>query len=64
MKFVTHNDRILRHRAIQVKSTDTKWNWSFALQVKSSRGILLLGNKCTDIADIGHANQELSGISV
>ena len=44
-------DRILRHRSIQVKSSDTKWNWSFASPVKSLRGILLLGKKKTDIAD-------------
>ena len=45
MDFSIMFDRILRHRAIQVKSTDTKWNWSFASPVKSLRGILLLGKK-------------------
>ena len=51
MDFSVLFDRILRHRAIQVKSTDTKWNWSFASPVKSLRGILLLGKKKTDISD-------------
>ena len=51
MDFSIMFDRILRHRAIQVKSTDTKWNWSFASPVKSLRGILLLGKKKTNIAD-------------
>ena len=51
MDFSVMFDRILRHRAIQVKSTDTKWNWSFASPVKSLRGILLLGKKKTNIAD-------------
>ena len=51
MDFSIMFDRILRHRAIQVKSTDTKWNWSFASPVKSLRGILVLGKKKTNIAD-------------
>ena len=51
MDFSVMFDRILRHRAIQVKSTDTKWNWSFASPVKSLRGILLLGKKKTNVAD-------------
>ena len=44
-------DKIVRHRAIQVKGTDTKGNWSFASPVKLLRGILLLGKKKTDISD-------------
>ena len=51
MDFSIMFDRILRHRSIQVKSTDTKWNWSFASPVKSLRGILLVGKKKADIAD-------------
>ena len=51
MDFSVMFDRILRHRSIQVKSSDTKWNWSFASPVKSLRGILLIGKKKTDIAD-------------
>ena len=51
MDFSVMFDRILRHRSIQVKSSDTKWNWSFASPVKSLRGILLIGKKKADIAD-------------
>ena len=38
-------DIISRHRSIQVKGSDTKWNWSF------SSLILFLGKKKADIAD-------------
>ena len=51
MDFSVMFDRILRHRSIQVKSSDTKWNWSFSSPVKSLRGILLVGKKKTDITD-------------
>ena len=51
MDFSVMFDRILRHRSIQVKSSDTKWNWSFASPVKSLRGILLIGKKKSDISD-------------
>ena len=63
MYFSVMFDRILTHRAIQVESTDTKWNWSFASPVKLLRGILLLGNKVLTYL-IGHINHEISGISV
>ena len=35
-------DRILRHRNIIVKNSDTMWNWAFNMPCKSLKGILVL----------------------
>ena len=35
-------DRILRHRKIIVKKSDTVWNWAFNMPCKSLKGILVL----------------------
>ena len=35
-------NRVLRHRQIRVKKSDTTWNWSFNMPCRSLKGILVL----------------------
>ena len=41
-EMVLYYDRILRHRQIIVKKSDTTWNWSFNTPCSSLKGILVL----------------------
>ena len=41
-EMVLYYDRILRHRKIIVKKSDTVWNWAFNMPCKSLKGILVL----------------------
>ena len=41
-KMVLYYDKILRHRKITVNKSDTTWNWSFNIPLKSLKGILVL----------------------